>query len=878
MYKKKWILLKNSILLLLSLFLVGCSYKNQFNQDEYLLGGQVFKGNKAVKTEELEPLLPQRPNKKFLGIPGATAALWFYQALDANYDREVPKRKLDSLQKNYEIQLDLYANEPRKLAKIRSKYNKKATKLREYIEGGNWWMQKIGEPPVYFTDKNAQANAAKIKTYLVYQGYRDARVNYTTDTTIGKRIKTTYNIVEGLPYKIQSVDILTHKDAEIDTILKRSFSESFIKKGENYRKTDIENEGNRIEKLLQNNGYFGFNKNYLKPVVNSLGKRYGGFLVDTLSDHSKPDTLAHAVNIRGLQINYPRNQTAHARYHFGSVSFRVENMPGEVQSSERDSAYFKGLSYYFTPKHYYSPKILNDKIAIRPNQLFKISDWRETERQLSLLDQFRIINIEADTVDGQIKTLIRVIPQDKYQITGEGGVNVVQNLPGPFVNSTFRIRNIFGTLENFEFSLRGAYDAQVGFGNSQSLVRSLELGANTALIFPRILFPGKIANSFNRSTPRTIVSLGYNFTNRDFGGIDPDFVRSGFQTSLRYTWKRSENEFLSFTAADLSILKSKQSASFESYLNDLYRQNGNPLKFSFQSAVISSMSFSYIFNNNRIGENKSGHYLRLFLETGGTSLNLLRQQRKAFNEFQLFKFVKTNVEFRRYRPIGPKSNLVYRANAGIIFNYNNERVAPYEKSFTGGGSNSVRAWLPRRLGLGSAYPNVDSTTGSPIFRRGQATLLTPGITSYGPYEYRSEQLGDVLMEANLELRGHLLRFIGDINYAVFLDVGNVWRLRLEKGATNVNQNTINGVFDLNRFYKEFAVGTGAGIRFDISYFVFRFDVGFKVYDPSRRFEIKDSFGQTTVIDERFLLPHLSFRRKSESPNLPVLNIGVGYPF
>jgi outer membrane protein assembly factor BamA len=296
--------------------------------------------------------------------------------------------------------------------------------------------------------------------------------------------------------------------------------------------------------------------------------------------------------------------------------------------------------------------------------------------------------------------------------------------------------------------------------------------------------------------------------------------------------------------------------------------------------VISSLSFSYVFNNNLIGQNRRAHYLRLFAESGGTSLNFLRQQKLplGLEGFELYKFLKGNAEYRKYRPLGPKSTLVYRANFGLIFNYNNRRVAPYEKSLTGGGSNSLRAWPPRRLGLGSAYPNVDLQTGSPIFRNGRTgatTTLQPGVTDYGGYEYRFEQLGDVLMEANLELRGHLFRFVGDINYALFLDVGNVWRLRLDK-STTPNQNIMNGVFDVKRFYKEFAVGTGAGLRYDLSYFIFRLDVGIKVYDPSRKFQTTNTLGQSVTIDERYLLPRFSFRRSG--PNYPVFNIGIGYPF
>jgi|GEM_PF-175597 len=863
------------IILYFILFLLGaCTPKSTLKKDEYLLGNQIFRGNKVVKTEDLEPLLPQRPNKRIFGIPGATVSLWLYQGWDKNYDREPQRIKLDSVNRYYEQQFELYANDSRKLSRLRRKYNRISNKYRERVEGGNWGMRALGEPPVYFSEKDTKNNVIKIKNYLVNQGYRDAGVTFNTDTILG-RIRTTYTLMEGIPHRLREVDILTHKDKDIDTLLKKTQSETFLKLGNNYRNSDIISESVRIEKLMRENGYFGFDRNYLRPVQNALGRRNGGFLVDTTKRDPATDSIYHIVDVKGLQVNYPRNQTSHTRYRYSTVGFRVESLPNEVQGAS-DTTWYKGVTYSFTPKHYYSPRVLDSKILFRPTDLYRQTDWDETYRQLSVLDQFQFINIETDTTDGYIRALVRVIPQDKYQVTGESGVNVVQNLPGPFLNGTFRVRNIFGRLENFEVSARGAVDANFGL-KSSNLVRTLEMGINTALIFPRILFPGRIAANLNRKTPRSIVSLGYNYTNRDFLGADPDFIRSGFQASLRYNWKKSDFEYLSFTAFDFSVLQSQQSEKFSYLLDSLYNYGGNPLKFSFQSAVISSLSFSYIFNNNLIGQNRNAHYLRLFAESGGTSLNFLRQQKLplVLDGFQLYKFLKGNAEYRKYHPLGPKSTLVYRANFGLIFNYNNRRVAPYEKSLTGGGSNSLRAWPPRRLGLGSAYPNVDLQTGSPIFRNGETTTLQPGVSQYSGYDYRFEQLGDVLMETNLELRGHLFRFVGDINYALFIDVGNVWRLRLDK-STTPNQNIMNGVFDFSRFYKEFAVGTGAGLRYDMSYFIFRLDVGIKVYDPSRKFQVKDAFGQTTTVDERYLLPRFSFRRSS--PNYPVFNIGIGYPF
>jgi hypothetical protein len=58
----------------------------------------------------------------------------------------------------------------------------------------------------------------------------------------------------------------------------------------------------------------------------------------------------------------------------------------------------------------------------------------------------------------------------------------------------------------------------------------------------------------------------------------------------------------------------------------------------------------------------------------------------------------------------------------------------------------------------------------------------------------------------------------------------------------------NAEFDIKRFWNEFAVDIGAGVRLDFSYFVIRFDYGIPVRDPRYttnkwRFKDKSQFGQ-----------------------------------
>jgi len=63
--------------------------------------------------------------------------------------------------------------------------------------------------------------------------------------------------------------------------------------------------------------------------------------------------------------------------------------------------------------------------------------------------------------------------------------------------------------------------------------------------------------------------------------------------------------------------------------------------------------------------------------------------------------------------------------------------------------------------------------------------------------------------------------------ALFLDAGNIWNFRNSKstGETDSTQ------FKFQNIYKQLGVAAGAGFRLDFSYFVLRFDLGFRFKRP-----------------------------------------------
>ena len=153
-------------------------------------------------------------------------------------------------------------------------------------------------------------------------------------------------------------------------------------------------------------------------------------------------------------------------------------------------------------------------------------------------------------------------------------------------------------------------------------------------------------------------------------------------------------------------------------------------------------------------------------------------------------------------------------------------VLPFEKKYFTGGANGIRAWQVRSLGPGS-YPYK---------------------TLSGIYPNQSS---DIKLEANLEYR---FKLFWRMEGALFVDAGNIW-------AINYKDNREGAVFKFDRFYKQIAVGTGTGLRFDFTYFLFRLDLGMKLRDPS-------------LAEGSRFIPG-SYRITSDLFNL---SFAIGYPF
>ncbi|WP_461083861.1 translocation and assembly module lipoprotein TamL [Spirosoma flavus] len=852
--------------------LSSCFSSKQLRRNEYILTSQTIRDNKTISDEDLESLIPQKPNRRLLGLP-ITPQLWFYQIGQRKYDREAAIRELQAKTNEFEQQSQLLANQPDALKKLNRRYERKLKKLRVRAEEGNWTMRNLGDPPAYFAEQDAKANAAKMQKYLSDKGFFNAQVGYKLDTLRRRQIRVNYLVAEHAGFYLRNI-YYEIADSKVDSIVRKSLEDSKLQPGVRFDFDNMTAERIRIETLLRDQGYYGFSRQYIRATdVDTVRRGTDRFQLG--------DTTRRKVDLV-LQIANPPGRSSHPIYRIGDVEVRISpngdtDVLGTTQgptvagasSSRYDTIQRDGIRYLLGSRNM-SMSLLESKILFRPNQLYSQTNYRDTQRQLFLLNQFKFVNLNfIDTTNRRLRTLITASPLDKYDYTFEGGVFVLaQTTPGPFANVTFRARNLFGGLETFETTVRYGLEYQTGFDTDQSskqiFYRSNEFGVISSLTFPQILFPGRGRFFFNRYNPRTQVSLSFNNT------VRPDYKRSLLRSTMAYNWQTTPSKQFSFLVADINLIN----ANFDTQLGEAFKaqleqqsEAGSTVYLSFRKSLSSSFSFAYTYNTNVPGQNRRANFFRTAIESGGTTLNFFSNKTiehwsdSSVTGLQFYKFIRLTVDYRHYIPIRSRTTLAFRFNTGIVYGYGPNQTAPYEKLFFAGGSNSIRGWLPRRLGPGSEVP--------------QPTRDYPTVPIFSQRDRRSEQFaytfekpGDMLIEGSAELRGRLFRLGADINGALFIDAGNVWAIRN-------NPRRVGEQFQLDTFIPQIAVGTGVGLRIDFSFFVIRLDGGIKVWDPARRYQLEPD---GPFYDERFMLREFSFRRLSTGKNPLIINFGIGYPF
>ena len=221
---------------------------------------------------------------------------------------------------------------------------------------------------------------------------------------------------------------------------------------------------------------------------------------------------------------------------------------------------------------------------------------------------------------------------------------------------------------------------------------------------------------------------------------------------------------------------------------------------SFRSQFIPQMIYSYTYDRQLNRDN--GINFSFSIQEAGNIFWAAWRACGIKGEKHLFgtpfsQFVKGQAQVVWNRRLWGDHHLVSRVAVGAEHAYGNSQQVPYSEQFYVGGANSIRAFTVRSIGPGS--------------------YRAPGDT---PDDY-FDQTGTFKFEANVEYR---FPIAGPLHGALFVDAGNVWLLKADPTRPG-------GKLEASTFLRDLALGTGAGLRFDISMLVIRADLGIGIHAP-----------------------------------------------
>lgn len=693
---------------------------------------------------------------------------------------------------------------------------------RDPTRWNNKFLKKIGDEPVIYDPELVLRTQEEITKAVKNMGYMRATVDVKPEAN-KKKMKLTYRVHTGEPYTVRSIkyDIGDEKAGEY---YKKDSANTLLKERMLFDVNVLDAERQRITDNLLQNGYYKFNKEFIS------------YTADTARNTYQVDLTLHLLPYR---VHAGDSAKEHSRYRINKISFVTDYDMLQTSSLNNidinDSIHYRNFPIYFKDKLYLRPKVLTDNLSIRPGSPYNERDVQRTYNNFGRLSAVKYSNIrftETQVGDSAMLNAYVMLTKSKHQTIAfeVEGTNSAGDL-GAAASVTYQHRNIFRGSESFMFKVRGAYEAISGLTQEYNNDNYTELGVETSVNFPRFMFPFLSSNLKRGIRATTEFGLQFNSQRR------PEFSRKVVTGSWGYKWARGKGTNHRIDLIDVSFLYMPWiSDTFkEDYLSD--EKTNYILEYNYKDRLIvrSGYTFSYSSVGARLGGASiatNSYTVRAGFESAGSLLyafsKLANQSENKDGEYEIMnipyaQYVKFDLDFAKNIVIDQRNSIAFHIGGGVAIPYGNASAVPFEKQYFSGGANSVRGWSVRSLGPGT-FPGDDNFL---------------------------NQSGDVKLNANIEFRSKLFWILQS---ALFVDAGNIWTVRSYMEQPG-------GKFKFNKFYEQIAFSYGLGLRFDLDFFVLRFDGGMKAVNPVY------SSGK-----DRYPVLHPKFSRDF------ALHFAVGYPF
>ena len=682
----------------------------------------------------------------------------------------------------------------------------------------NRFIRRLGEAPVCYSPSLTEVSRQGLQSALQANGYLHGKV-YVDTLTRGRKTRVNYTLHPGPRYYINRLTYTFDNDSVRSDVLADTLN-TLLRRGAPLTGDLLSSERNRIIRSLRAKGYYMLNKEYISYTADTTFNNQG---VNLTLHFARPDGLVEqgdydTYRIRKVTVyeDVEPDDTAATHSNLGPLHFHHK---GRIKVHRR--VYSRHL-YVQADSLYREPLVQNTYTALGGLSAIAFSSVRMNK---------------VDSIPGLLDCQVNVRTNKPHTLgLSLEGTNTSGDL-GAAVFLTYSGGNFMHGSELLTVKLRGAYEAirgLEGYAGQDYIEYSGEVG----LQFPTFRFPGISHKKKQQLKASSILTLLYNSQNR------PEFHRRLLTAGWGYKWQDSKHPGARhrFDLINVNYI-------FMPWISDKFRkeylEGDDPhyaiLRYSYENLLIMNMAYNFIYNSQQRRGPKAnipgagGYQIKVGAETAGNLLHGIASAAKLHRDAEgrynvlgiaYSQYAKFDFDYAGTLAFDDRNSLAFHTAIGVVVPYGNSSIVPYEKRYFSGGANSVRGWSVRGLGPGG-YKGTD----------GRIDFIN--------------QTGNIRLDLSVEYRTRLFwQFAG----AVFVDAGNVWNIRDYPDQPN-------GVFRFNNFYRQIAVAYGLGIRFNLDYFVLRFDGGMKAVNPSY-----------TSQRQHFPIIHPKFKRDF------TFHFAVGLPF
>jgi len=703
-------------------------------------------------------------------------------------------------------------------------------------------VKAIGEAPHLLDSSLVEISRVQIEKFLATKGFFNATVKSEIEVK-DKQATIKFIANQGPEFKFRKIEYQIEDSIVSEIYEKNRESFSRIREGNRFDSDSLALEREQIYRMMKKNGYFDYVRQYVRFDVDS-----------NLSD-SQADVK--------LFLSNPEGKFAHQVYTINNSQITIRTSEGKFEGLKADTLQLDSQFRFIDYTGKFNPRPIKKYIFLKKDEVYNIENEELTYDRLYDLNIFRNLKIDYTKASDSTNKLnprydISPLKRMSNRIEGEYTFNSGRN--GFNIGNTYTNRNLFGGAELLE--VKAKYGVLFDATSDRKILdrvfsRDLQLGIN--LILPKLLVPFRIPDIGKNGMPRTTISSSMqSFDQR------AAFRSRVFINSITYDWVETKSKLHSFTPINIEFRKGVLDPVFRDSL--LQRGFGLYVKTNDRRFFNLGSQYAFTYNANRLENYNNFLFFRGTVDLAGNSLGILDKLVKFKKDADGFRtifglpyqqYVKTEVDLRYYRYFGGDKQFVARLNPGIGFAFGNSDQLTFEKNFFAGGSSGVRAWQARTLGPGNYNRAVLGTDGKADTLRGNLRNL--------------DQLGEIKLEGNLEYRFKIADNVmgAKVKGATFTDFGNNWRRK--ESVENPG-----GEFKFNQLFNQLAVGVGAGLRFDLNYFVFRLDAGVKVKDPqfigSEQYVLKYFFNKKEFKD------NYANTHRPDVYRFVQYNFGIGMPF